>query len=96
MAFEKTNKTTGNNKPKANGFLNLAVRDATGQLHTLRAGIPLYEDNNLENSIIQAAIANGEKFTIEAVGTVKVITPESEKEAVEFAAPVKAKAATKK
>lgn len=98
MAFEKktpTRQTTGNQKPKAAAFLNLQVRDAEGNLHSLRAGVPLHVDNQLENSLINAANTYGAEFTVECVGMIKVITPEEDKPEVAFAAPGKAKATKK-
>lgn len=84
--FTKT-ATKSNDKKSANGFINLSVTDSEGNVHKLRAGSALYEDNNLENSILIAAkeaAAQGKEFSLNITGTVNVIVPESEKKAINF------------
>lgn len=58
MAYERTAPANNNRQPKADAFLNITVKDAHGNEHRLRRGIPLENANLLERSIINKALAD--------------------------------------
>ncbi len=82
-----TKSTKSNDKKSANGFINLIVVDAEGTEHKLRGGVALYNDNNLENSIMVAAAKAakaGKEFTLTLKATVNILVPEADKKPVKF------------
>ncbi len=69
MAIQKKSATTAKatDLKKADAFLNLKLVDSEGNVHNLPKGLPLFEDNRLMRSIINAAKANPDReFTLTA------------------------------
>lgn len=79
MAYERTqeNSQQSSNKPKAEGFLNLQLKDANGELHKVKAFIPLNtSDGQVNRSLINAA-KNDPDRTYDIVGTVVLVAADS-------------------
>lgn len=85
MSFApKNKKQTNNDKPKAIGFLNVTVKDANGNEHKLRNGIALYAENNLEQSLVNAAKAHGDDLELVVSASINVVVPVEEQEDILF------------
>lgn len=69
--------TKGDMKP-ADAYLNLKLVDSEGNTHTFNKGLPLFADNRLHRSLINAVKADPERV-FELTGTVW-IQPEEQAE----------------
>lgn len=75
MAIQKQSSapTSINGRPRADAFLNVSIIDKDKVAHSLRnGGIPLFNTNVLERSIINKALKDGDKFTVTITGTVRM------------------------
>ena len=75
MAY--SNEATAPNQRKADGFLNLTVKAKDGSDIKLRRGIALDLNNRVERSLLNAAEAQGEDFSITLTGTIHRVEAES-------------------
>lgn len=70
------NQGNNNQRPKAEGFLNIVLKDANGNEIRLPKGIPLDSNNRTYRSLINAAkkhAAVGQEFVIEASASVHLV-----------------------
>jgi hypothetical protein len=67
-----------NNRIPAEGFLNIQVKDANGDMHAISCTIPLYSNqgNNANRSLLKAGAIQDKTF--ELVGTVHLVNSEVE------------------
>lgn len=75
MAFKKKNTsgaTNNNDSDKAQAFLNVSLTDKHGEVHRLRVGIPLRDNNLLERSLINAARENP-NIELKLTGSIKEV-----------------------
>lgn len=74
MAFKKKNDSasSSNDNDKAQAFLNVSLTDKKGEVHRLRVGIPLRENNLLERSLINAARENP-NLELKLTGSIKEV-----------------------
>ena len=54
MAYTRNNNSQQDSRQPAAGFLNVVIVDDKGNEHRMRRGIPLYEDNVLERSLLNS------------------------------------------
>ncbi|MGL4252925.1 MAG: hypothetical protein ACRCR2_02550 [Fusobacteriaceae bacterium] len=70
--------STGRNQRDAEAWLNLRVKDSSGNWHNIRGFIPLTSDNNVHKALMVkgAASEDGTPVEIELIGTVNFVKNE--------------------
>lgn len=61
---------------EAVGFLNLRIKDAAGNTHSIRATIPLLESVKIHSALVTKAKSQGPDYVFELEGIVNLITNE--------------------
>lgn len=75
---------SANTRPRADAFLNIAVLDSAGVEHSMRVGIPLFESNLVERSLINKATTEGENLALKVVGSIRMNVDTTELEDITF------------